>query len=74
LNELVTYGVKNDMIFLVLFTLSVGGLSWLVKWILKTNDEREKRYISTIESLSLKLDIVKDIQKSVKHIEKRLEA
>jgi hypothetical protein len=72
-DTLIKYGVDNNLIFLSLFVLSIGGLSWLVKWILKTNDERETRYITTIEKLSDSLEVVKDVQTSVERIERKLE-
>lgn len=73
MDTLIKYGVDNNLIFLSLFVLSIGGLSWLVKWILKTNDERETRYITTIEKLSDSLEVVKDVQTSVERIERKLE-
>lgn len=74
MESLIQYGIDNDMVFLVLFVLSIGGLSWLIRWILKTNDDRESRYITTIEKLSDSLEVVKDVQHSVERIERKLEA
>lgn len=73
MEALIKYGIDNNLIFLSLFVLSIGGLIWLVKWILRTNDERETRYIVTIEKLSDSLEVVKDVQTSVERIERKLE-
>jgi len=73
LESLIKYGIDNNIIFLSLFVLSIGGLSWLIKWILQTNDEREGRYITTIEKLSDNLEVIKDVQTSVERIERKLE-
>jgi len=74
LESLIKYGIDNNIIFLSLFVLSIGGLSWLIKWILQTNDEREGRYITTIEKLADNLEVIKDVQTSVERIERKLEA
>jgi len=73
-DALIKYGIENNLIFLSLFVLSIGGLIWLVKWILRTNDERETRYIITIEKLSVSLEVVKEVQTSVERIERKLES
>lgn len=73
MDRLIQYGIENNLIFLSLFVLSIGGLTWLVKWILKTNDERESRYIATIDKLSDSLEVVKDVKTSVERIERKLE-
>ena len=74
MDALIKYGIENNLIFLSLFVLSIGGLIWLVKWILRTNDERETRYIITIEKLSVSLEVVKEVQTSVERIERKLES
>lgn len=74
MDALIKYGIENNLIFLSLFVLSIGGLTWLVKWILRTNDERETRYIITIEKLSVSLEVVKEVQTSVERIERKLES
>jgi hypothetical protein len=71
--KLIQYGIDNNAIFLSLFVLSIGGLAWLIKWILKTNDDRETRYITTIDKLSDSLEVVKDVKTSVERIERKLE-
>jgi len=72
--SLIKYGIDNNIIFLSLFVMSIGGLSWLIKWILHTNDEREGRYITTIEKLSDNLEVVNDVRTSVERIERKLES
>lgn len=74
MESLIKYGIDNNIIFLSLFVMSIGGLSWLIKWILHTNDEREGRYITTIEKLSVNLEVVKEVQTSVERIERKLES
>jgi len=74
LESLIKYGIDNNIIFLSLFVMSIGGLSWLIKWILHTNDEREGRYITTIEKLSDNLEVVNDVRTSVERIERKLES
>jgi len=71
--DIMGYALNNDMIFLALFMLTVGGLVWLVRWILKTNDEREKRYIAVIDEQAKNLSVVFDIKESVERIERRME-
>jgi len=73
MDSLIKYGIDNNIIFLSLFVLSIGGLAWLIKWILQTNDERETRYIATIDKLSDSLEVVKDVKTSVERIERKLE-
>lgn len=73
MENIMSYALDNDMIFLALFVLTVGGLVWLVRWILKTNDEREKRYISVIDEQAKHLSVVFDIKESVERIERRME-
>lgn len=73
MEKLIQYGIDNNAIFLSLFVLSIGGLAWLIKWILKTNDDRETRYITTIDKLSDSLEVVKDVKTSVERIERKLE-
>lgn len=74
MESLIKYGIDNNIIFLSLFVMSIGGLSWLIKWILHTNDEREGRYITTIEKLSDNLEVVNDVRTSVERIERKLES
>ena len=74
MESLIKYGVDNNVVFLSLFVLSIGGLAWLIKWILKTNDDRENRYITTIDKLSDSLEVVKDVKTSVERIERKLES
>lgn len=42
----------SDSIFLVLLIGLAIGMWWLIRWILKTNNERESRYIQTIDRLA----------------------
>lgn len=74
MESLIKYGIDNNIIFLSLFVLSIGGLSWLIRWILRTNDDRENRYITTIDKLSDSLEVVKDVKTSVERIERKLES
>lgn len=49
----------SDSIFLVLL-IGVGiGMWWLIRWILKTNNERESRYIQTIDRLA-QVDVLRN--------------
>lgn len=49
----------SDSIFLVLL-VGVGiGMWWLIRWILKTNNERESRYIQTIDRLA-QVDVLRN--------------
>ncbi|GAB6174514.1 hypothetical protein JCM15765_39920 [Paradesulfitobacterium aromaticivorans] len=73
MESVVTYALDNDMIFLALFILTVGGLVWLVRWILRTNDDREKRYITVIDEQAKNFSVVKEIKESVERIERRME-
>jgi hypothetical protein len=73
MEALIKYGIDNNVIFLSLFVIAIGGLIWLVKWILKTNDERETRYIDTIKTLAEGLEIVKEVKATVERIERKFE-
>jgi len=59
---MIDWGLNKDMIFFVLFI-------FLFYWVLKKNDEREKRYINTIETLGKQLGIVEDIKLAIDRME-----
>jgi len=62
------------MVFLVLFILSIGAMSYLVRWTLVTSKEREERYITTIEKLTGKLDkldIIELVLNDIKQVIRR---
>ena len=42
----------SDSVYLVLLIGLATGTWWLIRWILKKNDERETRYIQTIDRLA----------------------
>jgi hypothetical protein len=73
MEQVVEYGLRKDMIFLVLFAISCGGLAWLVKYVLRTSGEREERLIAITETLAERLDIVEDIKTAVGRLESRFE-
>lgn len=59
----------SDSIFLVLLIGLAIGMWWIIRWILKTNNEREARYITTIDRLAqvegLKNDVA-ELRKEVR--------
>ena len=74
MQELIKYGINKDMVFLVLFILSIGAMSYLVRWTLVTSKEREERYITTIEKLTGKLDkldIIELVLNDIKQVIRR---
>lgn len=67
----------SDSVFLVLLVGLALGMWWLIRWILKTNNERESRYIDTIDRLAqvdgLRSDIA-ELRKDVTEGNKRQES
>lgn len=66
MDQLVGQAFKvSDSIFLVLLLGLAGGTWWIIRYVFKKNDEREKRYIEVIEKQAEALQTLDGMQRDI---------
>jgi hypothetical protein len=60
----------SDSPFYVLLVGLAAGTWWIIRYVLKKNDEREKRFIAVIEMQAKGLQALDNLQSDVKAIKK----
>jgi hypothetical protein len=58
----------SDSVFLVLLIGLAGGTWWIIRYVFRKNDEREKRYIEVIDTQAKGLLSIENIRADLKDI------
>lgn len=73
-DSIAEYAIKNQVgLWALLFIAMLGTTVTLVRWVLKTNNERETRYIGVIDTQAKALSNFKNMADDVADIKRWLE-
>ncbi|MBU9724115.1 MULTISPECIES: BhlA/UviB family holin-like peptide [Bacillaceae] len=73
MDKLIDYAIQtNSGLFAVLFIVLLSITIGFVRWVIKTNNEREKRYIGVIDKQAEGLKMIDHIHKDVKEMKEHL--